>query len=132
VTTGAPLSSPVPEIENSSITNPKLLLDWMSVSGVQNECPWYSTATEAELADPRLQPEDPADLPALGHGLRIPARTEDDQRSLAAVLRTLDPTLDASAELELGQELHQAGEAPISGGCARCAVVTRSCSSPTR
>ena len=45
VTTGAAALSPVPEIENSSITNAKLYLDWMSVSGIQNQRPWYSTAT---------------------------------------------------------------------------------------
>jgi hypothetical protein len=34
VTTGAPLLMPVSEIENSSITTPNVVLDWMSVSAI--------------------------------------------------------------------------------------------------
>jgi hypothetical protein len=34
VTTGAPPLMPVSEIENSSITTPNVVLDWMSVSAV--------------------------------------------------------------------------------------------------
>jgi len=45
VTVGAAPFIPVSEIENRSITNPKVYLDWMSVPAIQNQRPLYSTAT---------------------------------------------------------------------------------------
>ena len=45
VTVGALPFIPVSEIENRSITNPKVYLDWMSVPAIQNQRPLYFTAT---------------------------------------------------------------------------------------
>ena len=72
----------MPEIENSIITNAKLYLDWMSVSGIQNQRPWYSTAAYASPgadAPLRMVTSGPSGAPAgwvpTSPGAALPAAT---------------------------------------------------------